>query len=459
MADNETTNTIVESLDGPGKSKQPVKIKGDIKSVARLSKNTKLVMFSLVSVVVVGIAVGTMTAGNKPSTDTTQQDNAGADSVNTVMPTADLMPQQKIDPNKTPTDPANMQPNNGQLTARGTPSSTNQAVGATGNTAAPLTPAQQHQAWLVQQHYKRLEGKVLAADAAISSETSKGGASNLLAANNAGTNTGMDRIQDAQTAALRMMANDPKAAQLPDMQNLLKALSNGSTSTGGNGDDAGQKANKQFLADNSKQDDGYLASAVMPKENNHELFAGSVIPAVLVSGIDSDLPGVILAMVRQTVYDSLNPNVVLIPQGTKLIGQYSSAVAYGQSRVLVAWGRLIFPNGATIDLKGMMGADAQGLSGFNDQVDNHYLKTFGSAVLISLLGVGAQLSQPQTSTTTATPTAASTSAAAMAASLNQTGSTLLGKNLGIQPTLKIRQGYVFNVMVSRTMIMPPYLAR
>ena len=476
MADNiQNLPPVVESMDGPGKSSNPINIKGDIKNVARLSKKSKLVLSALVTILVAGIIVGTMSAGNKSSDKATPQDNTntGADSVGTVAPDADIKPKPKEDAN--PANPANPLANsttesppnnNGPLTARGTAPTDNKNPPSGAAAGAPLTPAQQYQAWLVQQHYKRIEGKILAADAATTAETSKGGASGMqgssgaLANNDANTKAGMNRIQDAQAAALKMMANDPAAAQSPDMQKLLKALSGGNSGDG-SGNDAGQKANKQFLAGTQQPttDDGYLTSVETPKASDHELFAGSVIPAVLVSGIDSDLPGVITAMVRQTVYDSLNPGVVLIPQGTKLVGEYSSDVAYGQSRVLAAWNRLIFPNGATIDLKGMMGADGQGLSGYNDQVDNHYLRTFGSAILISLLGVGAQLSQPQNASMLTTPTAASTATSAMASSLNQAGTMLLQKNLDVQPTLKIRQGYLFNVMVSRTMIMPPYLSR
>lgn len=471
MADNtQNLPPVVESMDGPGKSSNPINIKGDIKNVARLSKKSKLVLSALATILIAGIIVGTMSAGNKSSDKATPQDNTntGADSVGTVAPDADIKPKPKEDAN--PVNPlANSTEsppnNNGPLTARGTVPTDNKNASAA-VAGAPLTPAQQYQAWLVQQYYKRIEGKILAADAATTAETSKGGtsgmpgSSGMTANNDANTKAGMNRIQDAQAAALKLMANDPAAAQSPDMQKLLKTLSGGNSGDG-SGNEAGQKANQQFLAGTQQPaaDEGYLTSVETPKASNHELFAGSVIPAVLVSGIDSDLPGVITAMVRQTVYDSLNPSVVLIPQGTRLVGEYSSDVAYGQSRVLAAWSRLIFPNGATIDLKGMMGADGQGLSGFNDQVDNHYLRTFGSAILISLLGVGAQLSQPQNASMLTTPTAASTATSAMASSLNQAGTMLLQKNLDVQPTLKIRQGYLFNVMVNRTMIMPPYLSR
>ena len=195
---------------------------------------------------------------------------------------------------------------------------------------------------------------------------------------------------------------------------------------------------------------------VHPAAGQHEIIAGSVIPAVMLTGIDSDLPGTISAQVRQTVYDSLNPDIVLIPQGAKLVGQYSSGVQYGQKRVLVAWNQLIFPNGATIDLRGMSGTDGEGQAGFSDLVDNHFLRIFGSAFMLSMLGVGAQLSQPQNQSYLTAPPAAQLAAGAMAQELNIVGTNLMNKDLSIQPTLQIRPGYAFNVMVNKTMIMPSY---
>ena len=177
------------------------------------------------------------------------------------------------------------------------------------------------------------------------------------------------------------------------------------------------------------------------------------------TGIQSDLPGSITAIVRQTVYDSRHPEVVLIPQGTRLVGLYTSQIAYGQERVLVAWNRLIFPNGSTLDLGGMEGTDGLGEAGLADQVNNHYTRIFGSAILMSLLGAGAELSQPQNSSALTAPSMSQQTAAAVANELNQVGTTLIGKNLAIQPTLTIRPGYAFNVFVDRTIILKPYIDR
>ena len=140
----------------------------------------------------------------------------------------------------------------------------------------------------------------------------------------------------------------------------------------------------------------------------------------------------------------------------RLIGQYSSDVAYGQRRVLVAWNRLIYPNGATIALQGMPGTDGLGQAGLGDQVDNHTMRVIGSALLISTLGVAGQLSQPQNTSVLTTPSAGQQAASAAATKLDDVGTQMLQKNLNIQPTLVFRPGCLFNVLVTRTMILPTY---
>ena len=220
----------------------------------------------------------------------------------------------------------------------------------------------------------------------------------------------------------------------------------------------GEEADRRFLEAQRRRRarSGELDEVVQRPASAHELFAGSVLPAVLLTGIDSDLPGEVVAQVRQNVYDSLDPRERLIPQGARLIGIYSSEVRYGQRRALIAWRRIIFPDGATIALQGMPGTDSLGRAGFRDQVDNHYKRIFGGAFLVSMLGAGAQLAQPQNGGLLNTPTAEQQAAADLANEMNHVGAHLLDRNLDIQPTLRIRPGYLFDVLVTRTMILPPY---
>jgi type IV secretion system protein VirB10 len=173
------------------------------------------------------------------------------------------------------------------------------------------------------------------------------------------------------------------------------------------------------------------------------------------TGIQSDLPGTIIAKVRQNVYDTVSGNFLLIPQGTTLIGTYDSQVAFGQSRVLIAWSRLIFPNGTSFDLLGMPGADLLGRSGLHDQVDNHYMRIFGSSLMLSIFGAAGQLSQPQTNN--GQMTTQQILYGAVGEQMSQTAAQMMEKNLNIQPTLNIRQGARFNVLLTRDLVLPsPY---
>jgi type IV secretion system protein VirB10 len=139
----------------------------------------------------------------------------------------------------------------------------------------------------------------------------------------------------------------------------------------------------------------------------------------------------------------------MIPQGSRLVGAYSSDVVYGQSRVLVAWQRILFPDGKALDLGSMPGADSAGYAGFNDQVNNHYLRIFGSALLMSgvVAGVTYTQQQNQQQTGNGAPSAQQTMSAALGQQLGQVAAQMISKNLSIAPTLEIRPGYRFNVVV------------
>jgi type IV secretory pathway VirB10-like protein len=184
------------------------------------------------------------------------------------------------------------------------------------------------------------------------------------------------------------------------------------------------------------------------------LQAGAVIPAALITGIRSDLPGQITAQVTENVYDSPTGRARLIPQGSRLIGIYDSQVAFGQSRVLLVWTRLIMPNGRSIVLERQQGADAGGYSGLEDEVDHHWAELFKAALLSTVLGVGAELgSGADGGSNTDIIQALRLSAAN---SLNQTGQQVVQRNLNIQPTLTIRPGFPVRVIVNRDLVLEPY---
>jgi type IV secretion system protein TrbI len=182
--------------------------------------------------------------------------------------------------------------------------------------------------------------------------------------------------------------------------------------------------------------------------------AGTVIPAALITGIRSDLPGQITAQVTENVYDSPTGRARLIPQGARLIGNYDSQVAFGQSRVLLVWTRLIMPNGRSIVLERQQGADAGGYSGIEDEVDNHWGELLKAALLSTILGVGAELGSGADSGSNIDIIQALRLSAAN--SLNQTGQQVVRRNLNIQPTLTIRPGFPVRVIVNRDLVLEPY---
>jgi type IV secretion system protein VirB10 len=195
-----------------------------------------------------------------------------------------------------------------------------------------------------------------------------------------------------------------------------------------------------------------------PAGSPFRISAGALIPAVLTAGINSDLPGQTTALVRRNVYDSRTGRYLLVPQGSRLVGEYDSRVAFGQSRVFVAWNRLIFPDGRSLDLAGMQGADLAAAAGLRDRVNNHFVRTFGSALLIAAVSAGVQLSQPDDDGNFQSgPTPSQLAAAAVGQELGRVATEYLRRNLDVRPTIEIRPGYELNVEVTADLDLPgPY---
>lgn len=215
-------------------------------------------------------------------------------------------------------------------------------------------------------------------------------------------------------------------------------------------------------------DSATSALQVRPAPSPYTVTAGNIIPALLVSGIDSDLPGTIVGQVRESVFDSATGRYLLVPQGTRLIGASQSASSYGQQRVQIAWQRLIFPDSSSMDIAGMPGADQSGYTGFSDQVDNHYLRTFGTAILMSTISAGQVVGQIASFGSGmyspygyAPPSqwamSAEAAGAGMSGQLGQVGQQSLQQGMSRPPTLTVRPGYQFNVMVTQDLVLPgPY---
>lgn len=198
----------------------------------------------------------------------------------------------------------------------------------------------------------------------------------------------------------------------------------------------------------------YSSATRTPAISPYELKAGSVIPAIMISGINSDLPGQVIAQVSENVFDTKTGRYLLIPQGARLVGTYDNQIATGQTRAMVLWSRIIFPDASSIDLEMMPASDQSGYAGMHDKTNNHYGKTFGTALLMSMFSAGVQLSQPQ-ATNGQNITPSQTATAAIGQQLGQTGSQVIARNLAIQPTLQIRAGYQFNVNVTKDLTINP----
>lgn len=214
-----------------------------------------------------------------------------------------------------------------------------------------------------------------------------------------------------------------------------------------------------FLANARTPMPSTIPSVLVPPASPYTVQAGTVIPGLLITGITSDLPGQILGQVARDVYDSPTQRIVLIPKGAKLLATYDNEIIAGQHRLLVAFTRIIFPDGRSIALPGLGMTDAQGAAGVTGDVDNHIRHVFGNALLLSVLSAGVQLSQPRTGTSVLTPpSAGQVAAGAVGEELSQVAADLLRKNLEIQPTITIPPGTLFNVFLNADLVFRgPYI--
>ena len=213
-----------------------------------------------------------------------------------------------------------------------------------------------------------------------------------------------------------------------------------------------QADKKNFLRKEEHQkiyNSGREIYAVSP----YEVKAGTYIPGILISGLNSDLPGNMKGQVREDIYDTVTGNHLLIPKGTTLIGTYDSGVTFGQNRALVVWQRLIFPDGKTVLLDNMGGVDLSGYAGFKDKVNNHNLELFKAVVLSSILGAGTAIVTDDDDNDDDWKSEAGRGAGEQVITI---GNRLADKLLSLQPTLTIRPGYRFNIMLHSDLILTPY---
>jgi type IV secretion system protein VirB10 len=212
-----------------------------------------------------------------------------------------------------------------------------------------------------------------------------------------------------------------------------------------------QQRKLDFL--NGKGSSGiYNPHALQDPVSPYQLMAGTVIPAALVTGLNSDLPGEVIAQVSDNVFDSVSGSAILIPQGSRLVGSYDSVIAFGQSRALIVWRRIIMPDGSSIEIDNLPATDAAGYAGLEEEVDFHTWRIIKGVVLATLLGVGTELTlgNDQSDLVRALQQSAQQST-------NEAGQRLVEKNLNIQPTITVRPGWPLRVIVEKDLVLRPYL--
>jgi|GEM_PF-918234 len=273
-------------------------------------------------------------------------------------------------------------------------------------------------------------------EAAMSSQTRIGAGSPVLS-------------REFETSTGRSLTPSQQVLNLPSAATLASLASQSQSS------DQNDQAGKEAFRDKSRPPSYHIA--VRQKQvSPFEIKAGTVIPAVTITGINSDLPGNIIAQVSQDVYDTTTGKILLIPQGSKLIGEYSSRIVWGQERALQVWTQINFPDGSSFDLGGMDGVSQDGMAGFEDKVNKHYARIFGSAIMLSLFSAGVEYSQGDSNRGWGErPSVGSTVSASIGQQLAQVGTELMRKEMNVQPTITIRPGHLFHVFVKKDLILEP----
>lgn len=214
--------------------------------------------------------------------------------------------------------------------------------------------------------------------------------------------------------------------------------------------DPGFQTRKESFLDEKADRSIYNPYRLETPQSPWQIMAGTVIPATLITAINSDLPGQIVGQVTEPVYDTVTGHTILIPQGSRIVGRYDSVVAYGQSRALVVWNRIIMPNGSSIRIENLPGVDGRGNAGLKDRVDNHSLRVFSAAALSSLISIGAELSDDDDDQIARALRDATQDGA------SRVGEEIVRRGLNVQPTITVRPGWRFRILVHKDIVLQPY---
>jgi type IV secretion system protein TrbI len=222
-------------------------------------------------------------------------------------------------------------------------------------------------------------------------------------------------------------------------------------------EDQNGQASKQSFVQRDADSQIYGTGGLQTPRSPYQVMAGTIVSAALLTGINSDLPGQIIATITENIYDTVTGRFLLIPQGSRLLGQYDSEVAYGQRRVLLVWTRLMMPDGSSLTLDRLPGVDAAGNSGLEDQVNWHWGRIFAGAAVSTLIGVGAELASPARQSDGNTVVIAGRES--IQSSVTDVGQQITQRNLNIQPTLTVRPGSPVRVIVNRDLVLRPFVTQ
>jgi len=244
-------------------------------------------------------------------------------------------------------------------------------------------------------------------------------------------------------------ARDAFTALHADLQSLAPSTPLEAGATG----DTAQTAKLAFL--NAKPDAGiYNAHSLQKPASPYQLMAGTVISASLITGLNSDLPGFVIAQVTEPVYDTVSGKHLLIPQGARLIGKYDARVSFGQNRALIVWQRIIYPDGASIVIENLPATDQSGYAGLSDEVDNHTWQLVKGIALATLLNVGSELSLGDDENDLVKALRQG-----FGQTTNRAASQIVERQLNVQPTIKVRPGWPLRVIVQKNLVLEPYKHR
>ena len=266
--------------------------------------------------------------------------------------------------------------------------------------------------------------------------------------NNGGSNQGGNNNSDTLAEVSRLLSNAPaNPASAADMSMPFMPQQSNNRS-----DPNGWERKDAF----TKQDlpEEYSKFTVASPRSPFELKSGTLLPCVLIYGLNSDLPGNMIAQVSENVWDTATGRYLLIPRGSRIIGTYDNQISYGQSRVLVMWSRLIFPDGSSLVLDNLKGADQSGYSGFKGQVNRHWGSIISSALFVSLLGAGVELAAPTDNGNRDTNDPRSILAENAASAVAEAIAQIIQREANRQPTIKIKPGYRFMIFVQHDIIFP-----